>query len=127
MLLATRLLTSTCFLSPKARNACVPCPVGIFFTNLGVPVVMSYTSTPSLPVKPINRLLPSGVPNTSAGMAPTGVRDFRVCEAKSMATNSSLSCMVDQMVALLGSIHRWLGVLPVAMRLAKVGVCPSQR
>ena len=34
--------------------------------------------------------------------------------------------MLDQAVVLWVSIHKWLGVLPVGMRLASVGLLPSQ-
>ena len=44
-----------------------------------------------------------------------------------MATSSLLSCMLAHTVVLPLSIHRWLGVLPVAMRLASTGFSPSQR
>ncbi|MOA57334.1 hypothetical protein D3C78_1814920 [compost metagenome] len=54
-------------------------------------------------------------------MAPVRTRALMVCVARSMATSSSLSCMVEYTVVLRASIHRWLGVLAVATRLTSTG------
>ena len=128
MVLATRLLTYTCRWSPAARKACAPLPVAILPTSSGaLPPATSYTSTPVPPVRPSSRWRPSGVPKMSAGSLPVGVRYVSVWLARSMVTSSSLSCMLDQTVVLCASIHKWLGVRPVAMRLTRVGSWPSQR
>ena len=99
MVLATRLLTSRWRPSPSARKACAPLAVGICPTRLaGVAVaagLMLNTSTQSLPVRPMKMNLPSGLPYRSAGMEPVGTRHSSFCVCRSMATSSSLSCMVE--------------------------------
>ena len=76
---------------------------------------------------PTSRFLPSGVPNTSAGIGPVLTRHVSDWLARSTATSSSLSCMLTKAVVLLLSIQMWLGVLAVAIRLASCGSLPSQR
>ena len=95
MVLATRLLTSKCRLSPMLLKACAPSAVLMVLLRLASLPLTSYTSTLSPPVSATRTNLSSAVPYTSAGTEPVGVRHLMVWLARSIATSSLLSCMVE--------------------------------